>query len=226
MTPNRIIGLSDGRFRLDGGAMFGVVPRVLWERANPPDASNRILLGMNCLLIEGQGFRILVDTGVGDKEDDAFADMFALERTATLLDELAARGLRPEDITHVVNTHLHIDHSGCNELFPNALSYAHRFEEPPIGSTRISGALTLLPGVEIVPTPGHTEGSISVFVSAEKRYAICGDAIPTKANYDAHVPPFVAFDKNLATKSMEMILDWAQVVVPGHGDPFDVLRKR
>jgi glyoxylase-like metal-dependent hydrolase (beta-lactamase superfamily II) len=87
---------------------------VLWERANPPDASNRILLGMNCLLIEGPGCRILVDTGVGDKEDDVFADMFALERTATLMDELAARGLKPEDITHVVNTHLHFDHCGGN----------------------------------------------------------------------------------------------------------------
>ena len=164
-------------------------------------------------LVEAMGKKIIVDTGSPRDSEKIQADLRSMK-------------VQPGEIDIVVNTHLHIDHSGCNELFPNALSYAHRFEEPPIGSTRISGALTLLPGVEIVPTPGHTEGSISVFVSAEKRYAICGDAIPTKANYDAHVPPFVAFDKNLATKSMEMILDWAQVVVPGHGDPFDVLRKR
>jgi N-acyl homoserine lactone hydrolase len=195
--------------------LASVAPRVRVVRSGFLVRKDDVIIdaSSSVTLVEAAGKKIIVDTGSPRDSEKLKADLSSLT-------------VQPREIDIVVNTHLHIDHCGCNELFSNALSYAHKLEEPPIGSTRISGALTLLPGIELVPTPGHTEGSISVFVSAEKRYAICGDAIPTKANYDAHMPPFVAFDKNMATKSMEMILDWAQVVVPGHGEPFDVLRKR
>lgn len=104
--------LSDGTFRLDGGAMFGVVPRVLWERHDPPDEKNRILLGLNSLLVLRGEEKILIDCGIGDKFDQKFADIYAVQRERTLLDELARHGLKPEDITHVILSHLHFDHIG------------------------------------------------------------------------------------------------------------------
>jgi N-acyl homoserine lactone hydrolase len=164
-------------------------------------------------LVEAAGKRIIVDTGSPRDVDKLKFDLKSMM-------------VQPREIDIVVNTHLHIDHCGCNELFSNALVYAHKLEEPPIGSTRISGPMTLVPGVELVPTPGHTRGSTSVFVTSDKKYAICGDAIPTKGNYETHAPPFIVFDKELASKSMDMILGWADLVVPGHDEPFPVVRKR
>ena len=110
----RLDVLSDGTFALDGGAMFGVVPRVVWERTDPPDALNRVRLGLNVALIESGGRRVLVDTGLGDKWTDKQVRMYAIDRAATLLDGLRARGLGPDDIDVVVNTHLHFDHAGGN----------------------------------------------------------------------------------------------------------------
>jgi glyoxylase-like metal-dependent hydrolase (beta-lactamase superfamily II) len=106
--------LRDGCFALDGGAMFGVVPRVLWEKANPPDSSNRVRLGLNVALIETAGRRVLVDTGIGDKWGDREREIYRIDRSATLLGALAGLGLRAEDIDVVVNTHLHFDHAGGN----------------------------------------------------------------------------------------------------------------
>src|SRR5207249_285731 len=104
--------VSGGRFRLDGGAMFGVVPKVLWNKVAPADERNRIRLAMNCLLIEGDGKHVLVDTGVGTKNDPKFRDIFAVERPESLLEDLAALGIKPEDVTTVATTHLHFDHCG------------------------------------------------------------------------------------------------------------------
>ncbi|MEK7729125.1 MAG: MBL fold metallo-hydrolase [candidate division KSB1 bacterium] len=130
--------LSDGLFRLDGGAMFGVVPRVLWERMDVPDEKNRILMGMNALLIVREKEKILIDCGIGDKFDVKFGSMFGVHREQTLLDRLAALHLRPEDITHVILTHLHFDHIGWStrrnangEIVPtffNATYYCQRAE--------------------------------------------------------------------------------------------------
>jgi glyoxylase-like metal-dependent hydrolase (beta-lactamase superfamily II) len=108
--------VTDGRFRLDGGAMFGVVPKVLWERCCRPDDQNRIQLGLNCLLIRTGRENVLIDTGLGDKEDAQFQKMFAVERIPTLRDSLKVQGLGPEDIHMVVNTHLHFDHAGGNTV--------------------------------------------------------------------------------------------------------------
>jgi len=106
--------LSDGVFALDGGAMFGVVPRVIWEKTDPPDERNRVTLGLNVALIESGGRRVLVDTGLGDRWDDKAVRMYRIDRSVTLLDSLRARGLGPQDIDVVVNTHLHFDHAGGN----------------------------------------------------------------------------------------------------------------
>jgi glyoxylase-like metal-dependent hydrolase (beta-lactamase superfamily II) len=107
--------VSDGEFRLDGGAMFGVVPRALWEREKPPDGRNRIRMGTNCLLVERGSDLLLVDTGIGDKHDARFLDNYGLAPDATRLPEAIRRaGYELEDVTHVVLSHLHFDHCGWN----------------------------------------------------------------------------------------------------------------
>jgi glyoxylase-like metal-dependent hydrolase (beta-lactamase superfamily II) len=114
-----IFPLSDGRFRLDGGAMFGVVPKVLWEKCCPADDRNRIALSLTCLLIHAHGKNILVDTGLGGKTDRRFQEMFSVERSPTLTASLKQHGLAPEDIHLVINTHLHFDHAGGNTVGSN-----------------------------------------------------------------------------------------------------------
>ena len=108
--------ISGGTFRLDGGGMFGTVPKVLWDRLCPADADNSILMATNCLLIRGQvdGRKrvILVDNGNGDKESDSFMARFKFEGRGILERNLAQEGVRPEDVDLVVLTHLHFDHAG------------------------------------------------------------------------------------------------------------------
>lgn len=108
-----ITPLSDGWFGLDGGAMFGIVPRVLWQQKNPPDDYNRIRLALRPLLITSGTETVLVDTGIGRKHGARFNEMFNVDGSAPdLMDSLAAAGLAPEDVTAVVLTHLHFDHAG------------------------------------------------------------------------------------------------------------------
>ena len=103
----------DGRFKLDGGAMFGVVPKVFWEQHHPADEKNRIDLDLRCLLVETADRRILVDTGIGDRWDAKKVAVFAIERRPNqLVAELAEAGLTRDSITDVVLTHLHFDHCG------------------------------------------------------------------------------------------------------------------
>ncbi len=105
---------SDGTFWLDGGAMFGVVPKAVWNKLNPADEWNRIELGLNCLLIQIEGKKILVDTGIGDKFDEKFRERFRIKRPNGLLDSLQRVGVGAEEIDMVINTHLHFDHAGGN----------------------------------------------------------------------------------------------------------------
>ena len=105
--------LETGMFRLDGGAMFGSVPKTIWSKAHPADDRNRIRLAMRCLLLEGQGRRILVDDGVGEKLSTKLADIYGVDHSEhTLERSLAALGLGVADVTDVVLTHLHFDHAG------------------------------------------------------------------------------------------------------------------
>jgi glyoxylase-like metal-dependent hydrolase (beta-lactamase superfamily II) len=112
----RVHLLNDGRFALDGGAMYGVVPRALWEKHDPPDEKNRVTLGLNIALVESAGKKVLVDTGMGDKWSDKERAIYRIDRSTTLLDSLRAAGFAPEDVDVVINTHLHFDHSGGNTL--------------------------------------------------------------------------------------------------------------
>jgi glyoxylase-like metal-dependent hydrolase (beta-lactamase superfamily II) len=110
----RVTLLQDGTIALDGGAMFGVVPRVVWEKRDPPDERNRVTLGLNVALIESGGKRVLVDTGMGERWTEKEVRMYRIDRSTTLMGGLRAGGLGPEDIDVVVNTHLHFDHAGGN----------------------------------------------------------------------------------------------------------------
>jgi len=111
--------LEGGRQHLDGGAMFGVVPKPLWERRIPADARNRIPLALRCVLVEHDAGLILIDTGLGNKEDEKFRDIYGVDNAGNrgptqLEDALAALGHKPADVRWVINTHLHFDHAGGN----------------------------------------------------------------------------------------------------------------
>ena len=113
----RIEIIPDTEFRLDGGAMFGIVPRVVWERVCPPDELNRIKLNMNCLFIETPHEKILIETGIGEKWTEKQTKMYGIFRQKTFAESLFEKtGYTPEDISIVVNTHLHFDHAGGNTV--------------------------------------------------------------------------------------------------------------
>jgi glyoxylase-like metal-dependent hydrolase (beta-lactamase superfamily II) len=105
--------IETGTFRLDGGAMFGVVPKPLWERTSSADARNRITLASRCMLLRGNGRVVLVDTGNGTKYNEKMSDVFSIDVTQNaLLRSLARVGVSPDGVTDVILTHLHFDHAG------------------------------------------------------------------------------------------------------------------
>lgn len=108
----RIETLVDGTFALDGGAMFGVVPRPLWQRVAPPDDRHRITLASRLLLLRGHDRIVLVDTGLGERWEDKQTDIYRIDRPVGALAELRRRGIAAENVTDVVLTHLHFDHAG------------------------------------------------------------------------------------------------------------------
>ncbi|GJG88498.1 MBL fold metallo-hydrolase [Gemmatimonadetes bacterium T265] len=207
--------------RLDGGAMFGVVPKPLWERRAPPDARNRIPLAMRCLLVEHDDGLVLVDAGLGNKEDAKFRDIYGVENAGSggrtwLEDGLRALGHAPEDVRVLVNTHLHFDHAGGNTYrdeggqvrltFPNAryvvqrgeLAYATATNErtaasylphnvAPVAAVGrfdlVEGETTVVPGVRVLPTPGHVPHHQSVLIeSAGEVACFLGDVVATAAH--------------------------------------------
>ena len=114
-----IHAIQAGGQKLDGGAMFGVVPKPLWERRIVPDEKNRIQLGMRCLLVDHEIGPVLIDTGAGNKENEKFYNIYGIENRGVrgptaLEDGLLDVGVRPEDIALVINSHLHFDHAGGN----------------------------------------------------------------------------------------------------------------
>lgn len=126
--------IPTGHFKLDGGAMFGVVPKSLWSKVYPSDENNMIDMVMRCLLIVDGNRRILINNGIGDKQSEKFFSRFYLSGEESLVGSLAQHGLRPEDITDMFLTHLHFDHcggsvklksdkSGYELTFPNANYY-------------------------------------------------------------------------------------------------------
>ena len=113
----RVEIIPDCEFKLDGGAMFGVVPRVLWERVCPPDEHNRVTLTCSCLFIDTGKEKMIIDTGMGEKWPAKEIGMYGISRERSFADSLAAiAACRPEDIGVVINTHLHFDHAGGNTV--------------------------------------------------------------------------------------------------------------
>ncbi len=129
--------LEPAKFRLDGGAMYGIIPKPLWQKGSPPDEENRIDLALRCLLIRTESKNILIDTGIGDYHPEKFNKMFDIRTEknplALCLQEL---GLKPEDITDLIISHLHFDHAGgigqlnsqgeMTPIFTNAKLHLHK----------------------------------------------------------------------------------------------------
>src|SRR5579872_3253381 len=129
--------IDTGFFKLDGGAMFGVVPKKLWSKTNPADENNMCTWALRCLLIEDGKQLILVDNGIGDKQDDKFFSHYYLHGTDTLEKSLKTKGFSPGDITDMFLTHLHFDHCGgsikynadktkLETVFKNAVYWSNR----------------------------------------------------------------------------------------------------
>lgn len=127
----KIHPLNTGNFKLDGGAMFGVVPKSIWQRTNPADSNNMCDWAMRSMLIELDNRLILIDTGIGDKQTEKFFSYYYLNGSDSLLGNLKNMGFKPEDVTDVILTHLHFDHCGgaifrdkngiYQPTFPNAI---------------------------------------------------------------------------------------------------------
>ena len=118
--PYEVLPIETGRFALDGGAMFGVVPWVFWTKTNPPDERRRITLAARCLLIRGNGKVILVDDGNGTKFSEKLKDIYRLDNSQSdLISSLALHGVAPGDVTDVILTHLHFDHAGGSTKVEN-----------------------------------------------------------------------------------------------------------
>jgi glyoxylase-like metal-dependent hydrolase (beta-lactamase superfamily II) len=271
----RIHALDAGSQRLDGGAMFGVVPKPLWERRIPADERNRIPLAMRCLLVETSAALVLIDTGAGNKESEKFADIYGLEnaaadpaRHATRLEEaLAAAGFGADDVDVVIDTHLHFDHAGGNTRrapgggieasFPRARYVVQRGEyewahlrneriqasylphnfDPLMEAGRFElaeGEVEVVPGISLLPTPGHTPHHQSVLIrSAGETACYLADVIPTSAHlplpwimgYD--VEPLVTLETKRALLERARAEQWLlvfehdPVVAWGRLDPAD-----
>ncbi len=217
----KVHAIQAGGQKLDGGSMFGVVPKPLWERRIPADERNRIQLGMRCLLVEHERGLVLIDNGLGNKESARFREIYGVENAGaegrTWLDDALQRlGVAPADVTMMIDTHLHFDHAGGNTYrdaegqvrlsFPRAryvvqrseyqwatttnertvASYfAHNFA-PVMEAGRlelVQGEVEILPGITLVPTPGHTPGHQSVRLDSGGETAFFpADLVPTAAH--------------------------------------------
>ena len=208
----QLTAVHDGPYRLDGGAMFGVVPRPLWQHKAPPDDRNRIQMAMRPLVVEGDWGRMLIDCGAGDKMDAKQRDIYALDRTRQLNHALADAGLSAEAIDFVLATHLHWDHFGgatTTELkprFPRAryLIRSAEWEDAthPHERNRASylqddfvplkdaGVIDFFdddtvvkPGVRVVRTGGHSGQHQVVFIESGGKTAVfAADLIPMTAH--------------------------------------------
>lgn len=195
--------LSDGTFALDGGQMFGIVPKPLWEKKLPADSRNRVRLALRCLLVRTSRYNVLIETGIGDRFSEKFADIYGVEKPTTLPADLKKAGLRPEDIDIVINTHLHFDHCGWNTrragdkvipTFPRAkyfiqagewehalhpterdqASYVtESFRPAEIQTELLEGDQEIIPGVRVEVFSGHTRDLQCVWIESEGQQACC-----------------------------------------------------
>jgi len=225
----RIEPLRTGSFRLDGGGMFGLIPKAMWSQWTEPDAQNRIDLATRSLLVESRDGLVLIEAGYGDKWTDRERAMYELERR-TVVDALAEFTVDPRDIAHVVLTHLHFDHAagltragdaGPTSVFPNARIHVQRQEwadalankstmtktyfrshlDPVAAQMELyDGACAPLAGISLIPTPGHTWGHQSVLIAGPDLPVLyAGDACPT--THHAHPAASLGYDM-MAYESM------------------------
>lgn len=188
--------LSDGSFALDGGQMFGVVPKVLWEKKIPADSRNRIKLGLNSILVRTGRQNVVIETGIGEHFDAKFNDIYAVDHSVNLLSDLLRHGLGPEDVDIVINSHLHFDHCGWNTrrtgdrmvptflraryyvqrgewehaLKPNErdrASYIENFFRAAESQTiLLDGDAEIVPGIRVQVMPGHTRDLQVVWIES------------------------------------------------------------
>ena len=193
--------VSDGTYYLDGGALFGVVPKLMWERKMTADPQNRVPVGLNSLLVRTGTHTVLVETGIGNKLPAKMAQIYG--QPAKLLENLAAVGVSAEEIDIVINTHLHFDHCGWNTMprngqviatFPKAkyyvqvgewrhasrqlerdrVSYISHNYDPLIqnGQMRLlQGDQEIVPGISVKVYPGHTHNMQAVMATSQGQKA-------------------------------------------------------
>jgi len=196
-----LLALSDGTFALDGGQMFGVVPKPLWERKLPADARNRVRLGLTCLLVRTGAHNVLIETGIGNKFNAKYTDIYGIEKSTTLPDELNKAGLSVEDVDVVINTHLHFDHCGWNTrreggrvvpTFPRARYFVQRgewehalhpterdqasyvlefFRPAEVQTEFLESNQEIVPGIRVEVAPGHTRDLQCVWIESEGQHA-------------------------------------------------------
>jgi glyoxylase-like metal-dependent hydrolase (beta-lactamase superfamily II) len=208
-----LTALSDGIYHLDGGGLFGVVPKVLWSKKVEVDANNRVPTGLNCVLVRGDK-TVLIETGIGNKLSEKMAQLYG--QPAQLLDNLNAAGVSPDDIDIVINTHLHFDHCGWNTVrqgdkiaatFPKAKYYVQEGEwrhahenqrdavsyitpnyDPLVESGQMQllrGDVEIVPGISVKVFSGHTRDMQAVIIESGGQTACyISDLIPTRAHVD------------------------------------------
>ncbi|GIW27868.1 MAG: MBL fold metallo-hydrolase [Meiothermus sp.] len=236
--------LNDGELWLDGGSMFGIVPRSLWSRLVTPDEQNRIRLGLNPLLVRVGGHLVLIETGIDRKPDEKFRRLYGLSETNPLLDQLALLGVGPQDISLVVHTHLHFDHAGLNTrlvegrllpTFPRArhivqkqeledalhphersqASYRIENVEPLAEQGRfeaVEGEAELLPGLRVLPAPGHTLGMQVVELASEgQRLAYTGDLVALRVQTPLlYIPAFDLYPMTTLETRKKLYARWLE----------------
>ena len=210
-----LVSLSDGLIRLDGGAMFGIVPKPLWEKQAPADGRNRVTLAMRPLIVRGAR-TMIIDAGLGAKDSAKFHDIYGVDRTRSLEVTMAEAGIAPEDVDIVLATHLHFDHAGgftyrdaggrVRPTFPRAQYIVRRGEWEDATHTHprnrasyladnfvplaeagvlqlVDDDATIMPGVKVRRTGGHTMHHQMVFIESKKKTAAyVADLIPTIAH--------------------------------------------
>jgi len=236
--------LSDGELWLDGGSMFGIVPRSLWSKLMIPDQQNRIRLGLNPLLVRmGERF-VLIETGIDRKPGDKFRRIYGMSETNPLLDQLAILGVGLQDISLVIHTHLHFDHAGLNTrlaegrllpTFPRArhivqkqelqdalhphersqASYRIENVEPLAEQGRfevVEGEAEVLPGLRVLPAPGHTLGMQVVELASEgQRLAYTGDLVALRAQTPLlYIPAFDLYPMTTLETRKKMYQRWME----------------
>ena len=209
----KLYTIDTGYFKLDGGAMFGVVPKTMWQKLNPPDENNMCTWSMRCLLVEDENRLILIDTGMGDFIDDTYKKRYQPFGDATLETSLAKHGFSPTDITDVFLTHLHFDHcigalkddgngkptqwkSAMNPNPREKASYVKEYLQAIADSKKlkfIENEDLGMKNIEIEFVFGHTESMMICHIYKEKQtISYIADLIPS--HHHVRLPYIMAYD--------------------------------